>query len=150
MRKTFDLPQLWLLAFAVIGWLQARHFSAGLHLGGVFADFLGGLLVGGGVLLMVLALYEMRRQRTTPMPHATASQLVTSGIFSRTRNPIYLGDVMILTGLLLRWDAVLSLPLIPLLMWILERRYIIAEENRLRRQFRVDYARYCQKTRRWV
>jgi protein-S-isoprenylcysteine O-methyltransferase Ste14 len=45
---------------------------------------------------------------------------------------------------------VLSLPLLPLFVWIIERRFIVPEENGLRRKFRADFARYCQKTRRWV
>jgi protein-S-isoprenylcysteine O-methyltransferase Ste14 len=99
---------------------------------------------------MVLAVTEMRRQKTTLMPHETPSRLVQSGIFTRSRNPIYLGDVMVLAGLILYFDAVLALPLIPVLTWILEKRFIIGEENRMRRTFRSDWARYEQKVRRWV
>ena len=79
-----------------------------------------------------------------------ADRLIQSGIFKRTRNPIYLGDTLILLGLILRWEAVLALPLVPIFLWILEKRFIIPEENRLRRKFRADFARYCQKTRRWI
>jgi protein-S-isoprenylcysteine O-methyltransferase Ste14 len=75
---------------------------------------------------------------------------VQSGIFSRTRNPIYLGDALILLGLILRWDAVLSLPLVPIFVWIIEKRFIEPEENCMRRTFRMEFARYCEKTRRWV
>jgi len=76
--------------------------------------------------------------------------LVQSGIFSRTRNPIYLGDLLILAGITLYLDAVLALVLVPVLARVLERRFILPEEDRLRRKFRADFARYCQKTRRWI
>jgi len=150
MLKWIDIPPVWLAAFAALAWWQSEYMTLGLGLGGAWADFVGGVLVGGGVLLMLLAASEMRRQRTTIVPHRDAERLVQSGIFSRTRNPIYLGDVMILAGLILSWDAVLSLPLVPILLWVLERRFVIPEENRLRRKFRADFARYCEKTRRWV
>lgn len=150
MIRWIDLPPVWLLGALALAWAQAVHFPAGLSFGEAWADFAGGLLVGGGVVLALLAVYEMRRQRTTIIPHLDADRLVSSGIFSRSRNPIYLGDVLILTGFILRWDSVLALPLIPVFVWILERRFIIPEENRLRRKFRADFARYCQKTRRWV
>jgi protein-S-isoprenylcysteine O-methyltransferase Ste14 len=130
--------------------VQARHFVLGLSFGGPWADFAGGLLVGGGIVLMLLAVAEMRRQRTTVVPHRDADALVTGGIFSRSRNPIYLGDALLLAGLILRWDAVLSLPLIPVFVWLIERRFVIPEENRLRRKFRADFARYEAKVRRWV
>ena len=99
---------------------------------------------------MALAAMEMRKQRTTIVPHKEADSLVTSGIFKRTRNPIYLGDAAILAGLALRWDAVLALVLVPIFIWIIEKRFIIPEENMLRRKFRADFAHYEQKSRRWV
>lgn len=99
---------------------------------------------------MLLAVSEMRKHRTNVTPHLNAVHLVVSGIFKRSRNPIYLGDVLILTGLILRWDAVLALPLIPVFISILERRFIVLEENRLRITFRADFAKYCQRVRRWL
>src|SRR6056300_1700522 len=79
-----------------------------------------------------------------------AQALVSMGIFSRTRNPIYLGDLLILAGFILSWDAVLSLPLLPILFWVLEKRFVIPEEDRLRRKYRAEFARFCEKTRRWL
>jgi len=102
------------------------------------------------VLLMLLALAEFRSQRTTPLPHMTPERLIQTGVFRRTRNPIYLGDTAVLAGLILWWDAVIALPLIPLFLWIIERRFVIPEEDRMRRTFRAEFARYCQKTRRWI
>ncbi len=150
MLKWIDLPPVWLVAMVLLAWAQAQYMPLGLSFGGVWADFAGGLLVGGGLVLMALAVFEMRKARTTVIPHRDADHLVQSGIFSRSRNPIYLGDLLVLAGLILRYDAVLALPLMPVYLWILEKRFVIPEENRLRRRFRADFARYCQKTRRWI
>lgn len=150
MWRWVDLPPLWLALSLCLAWTQAKFFALGLSFGPVWADLLGGLLVGGGLILMILAVHEMRRHRTTLIPHRDATRMVTSGIYSRSRNPIYLGDVLILAGMILYWDAVLALPLIPIFVWIAETRFIIPEENRLRRKFRADFARYQQKTRRWL
>ncbi|UWQ23561.1 methyltransferase family protein [Leisingera aquaemixtae] len=148
--RWLDVPPVWLAGGVLIAWLQARHFSLGLSFGGAWAEFLGGVLLGGGLLLALLAITEMRRQKTTVLPHQTPSRLVQSGIFSRSRNPIYLGDVLILAGLILWFDAVLSLPLIPVFLWLLEKRFVIPEEDRMRRTFRADWARYERKVRRWI
>ncbi|WP_375258864.1 methyltransferase family protein [Citreimonas sp.] len=148
--KWLDLPPVWLAAFLVLAWLQATYGAGGLGFGAVWADLAGGLLVGGGVLLIVLAAVEMRRARTTIIPHLDADRLVTTGIFARSRNPIYLGDSMILLGLILCWDAVLALPLVPVFMWIIQRRFILPEEDRLMRKFRAQFTRYAQETRRWL
>lgn len=150
MLRWLDIPPVWLVGCVALAWAQAAYWPLGLSFGGAWADLLGGILVGGGILLMLLALTEMRRQRTTVIPHRTPSALVQSGIFSRSRNPIYLGDTLILAGLILRFDAVLSLPLIPVFVWVIERRFVIPEENRMRREFRADWARYEKKVRRWV
>lgn len=148
--KRFDLPPVWLALFALLAWAQARVLPLGLSLAGPVTDLLGGLLVGAGLLLMVLAVIELRRHRTTVVPHRIPDTLVQSGIFSRSRNPIYLGDTLLLAGLVLRFDAVLSLALVPLFVWLIERRFILPEEDRMRRRFRAEFARYQQKTRRWL
>lgn len=150
MIKWIDIPPVWLVAAVAIAWVQGTLFPIGLSFGGYWADFAGGILVGGGILLMLLALVEMRKHKTTFVPHRDADVMVSSGIFSRTRNPIYLGDLLVLLGLVLRFDAVLSLALVPILLWVLETRFVIPEENRLRVKFRANFARYCEKTRRWI
>lgn len=150
MLKYLNLPPFWLCVALLLAWLQKSYFSLGLNFGPVWADLLGGLLVGAGVLLILLAAYEFRRHRTTIIPHQEPSALVTTGIFSRSRNPIYLADSLILTGFILYWDAVLSLTLIPIFVWWIERHFIIAEEKRLRRNFRAEFARYEKQTRRWL
>ncbi|OWU84818.1 S-isoprenylcysteine methyltransferase [Oceanicola sp. 22II-s10i] len=150
MKRWIDMPPVWLAGCLALAWAQATWFPMGLTFGTTWARFLGGLLVGGGLVLIALAAYEMRRQRTTIIPHREADRLVTSGIFSRSRNPIYVGDVLILSGMILYWGAVLTLPLIPIFVWVIEKRFVIPEENGLRRKFRVDFARYSQKVRRWV
>ncbi|WP_299944942.1 isoprenylcysteine carboxylmethyltransferase family protein [uncultured Ruegeria sp.] len=149
MRR-IDLPPVWLLGFAVLAWVQARMLPAGLSLDSAVTDLISGILIGGGIILAIMAVVEFRRHRTTVFPHETPSAMVQSGIYKRSRNPIYLGDVLILAGLILRFDAVLSLVLIPVFVWLLERRFILPEEDRLRRTFRADFARYERKTRRWI
>lgn len=148
--KWIDIPPVWLAMALAITWQLGRMQPFHLSLDFPLTQLIGGLLVGGGLVLMLLAFIEMRKQHTTVIPHQEAANLVTSGIFKRSRNPIYLGDALILTGLVLRWDAPLALILIPIFVWIIEKRFIIPEENMLRRKFRADFARYMEKTRRWL
>ena len=150
MLRWLDIPPVWLLGALVVAWVQKTYYPLGLGFGPVWADLMGGLLVGAGLLLAALAIYEMRRHKTTVIPHLEPDHLVTTGIFSRSRNPIYLGDVLILTGMILYWDAVLALPLIPVFVWVLEKRFILPEEARLKRKFVARFTRYSQQTRRWL
>ncbi|MDW3222324.1 MAG: isoprenylcysteine carboxylmethyltransferase family protein [Paracoccaceae bacterium] len=148
--KWLDMPPVWLILFATIAWVQAKAYPLNLSLDHPVTSLLAGLLVGAGIVLTLLAVMEFRRHKTTIIPHETPENLIQSGVFKRTRNPIYLADVLIFAGLCLWWDAILALILVPVLVWVLERRFIIPEENRMRREFRTEFARYAQKTRRWV
>ena len=84
-----DLPPVWLLLFAILAWAQGTYFHIG-PIGGPLADFLGGLLVGGGILLMLLAAVQFRKAQTTIHPHNQPDTLITGGVYKRTRNPIYI------------------------------------------------------------
>lgn len=150
MRDLIDIPPIWLAGFIALAWLQSRFLDLGLSLDHPVTDLLSGLLVGAGILLIALAAAEFRRHRTTIIPHQTPEKLIQSGIFSRSRNPIYLGDTLILAGVILWLDAVPSLVLVPIFVWWIERRFVIPEENRMRRTFRADFARYERKVRRWL
>ena len=148
--KWIDIPPVWLFLALLITWGFSNVQPSFLAVGGPITELLGGLLVGGGLVLILLAAAEMRKKRTTIIPHMEAAHLVTTGIFARSRNPIYLGDALILAGLALRWEAPLAVLLVPLFVGTITQRFIIPEEDRLRVKFRADFARYCQKTRRWV
>lgn len=149
MLKWIDLPPVWLGVFVSLTWVQSRNLPLNIF-GGPWADLAGGVLVGGGLLLIGLAVVEMRRARTTVIPHLEPAALVQTGIFRRTRNPIYLGDSLILTGLIFRWDAWPSLALVPLFIWLITDRFILVEEMRLRDHFGPEFEGYEQRTPRWI
>ncbi|MDA1155448.1 MAG: isoprenylcysteine carboxylmethyltransferase family protein [Proteobacteria bacterium] len=148
--KWIDIPPVWLLLALAITWQISVLQPQALAISHPVLDLLGGLFVDAGLVLMLLAVAEMRRRKTTVIPHLEADALVTTGVFSRSRNPIYLGDALVLAGLALRWDVPVALLLVPLFMATLTQRFILFEENRLRRKFRADFAHYCEKTRRWL
>ena len=152
MLKWIDMPPVWLAGFAALAWIGAdavRHYLPGLPLAHPLLGLSGGLLVGGGLLLMGLAVLEMRRAQTTVIPHNTPAALVTSGIFSRSRNPIYLGDALLLAGLCLRWGWP-TLLLVPLFMAVIQDRFIRPEEARIAEKFGPSFTEWSARTRRWL
>ena len=140
--KWIDLPPVWLLACLAVAYA--------LPFGLVKLPLIGSAFVIAGVVLMVLALAEMRRYRTTPIPHMEADALVTSGIFAFSRNPIYLGDLLVLLGLSFRSGSLIGIALVPILFWVLKTRFILPEEARLEARFGEKFAYYCTQTRRWL
>jgi protein-S-isoprenylcysteine O-methyltransferase Ste14 len=150
LLKAIDLPPLWLTACLFLTWWIKHNARFGLSFGATWPQIVGGCLILAGAALMALAIFEMRRQRTTVVPHRTAAKLVTTGIFARSRNPIYLGDTLVLLGVILYWDALLALALVPVFIGILKKRFILPEEQRLTAKFPENFAKYCQEVRRWV
>ncbi|MEM8774736.1 MAG: isoprenylcysteine carboxylmethyltransferase family protein [Pseudomonadota bacterium] len=150
MLKWLDLPPLWLVAFLLLARTQAKLAPMGLSFGMRWADALGVMLIGVATVLAIAAIIEFRRHRTTVIPHMQPSELVSSGVFARSRNPIYLADVLILTGFILIWDAVVSVMLIPVFAMLIQKRFILAEEMRLKQAFPEAFEEYCRATRRWI
>jgi len=147
--RWIDIPPVWLAGLAALAWLQADRLPVGPP-GGGWVGLPAGMLVGGGALVMALAVVEMQRARTTVLPHGEPAALVTSGVFRVSRNPIYLGDAMVLAGLALYWGAWPSLALVALFVWLATDRFIRPEEARLRARFGAAFEAYARRTRRWL
>lgn len=146
--KWIDLPPLWLGLFAALGWVQAHWWPLGSF--GAVGDWAGAALVVAGLALAVAAAVEFRRARTTIVPHLEPSAIVTSGVYWISRNPIYLGDALILAGLGLRWDSVLALGLVPVFVAVIAARFIHPEEARLRARFGPAFDAWAARVRRWA
>jgi len=103
-----------------------------------------------GMALMAWAAVTFRRHRTTIMPHKGADALVTDGPFRRYRNPIYLGEVMILLGLAELthniWFIAAAAAFALLVTWLA----ILPEERHLEAVFGDEYRAYKAATRRWL
>lgn len=144
--REIDIPPLWFGVFALAAWATARIWSVpatGLRL-------VGAVALCAGVGLFAAALLQMRQLRTTVVPRRQPAALASRGVFALSRNPIYLADALILLGLICWWGALAALPLVPLFMVLITRRYILAEEAGLRAQFGAQYEAYCRRTRRWI
>jgi protein-S-isoprenylcysteine O-methyltransferase Ste14 len=142
--KAIDYPPVWLAAFLGASWVVGRTVPLpGLPVTGL-------ILAGIGAALMVVALVQMTLARTTFVPRKEPRTLVSRGIFALTRNPIYLGDALILAGLSLYWNALLALPLVAVFVAIINRRFIRGEEAVLRQTFGAEFDAYCTRTRRWL
>lgn len=148
MTKLFDWPPVWLGLHLVAAWGVAQVVP--LKIFGVAGDVGGALLVLAGLFLMALAVWEMGRARTTIIPRRVARSLVTSGVFRFSRNPIYLGDSLVLMGVCLSLDTILGLALVPLFVWTINARFIEGEEASLRQEFGSTYKNWSAVVRRWV
>jgi protein-S-isoprenylcysteine O-methyltransferase Ste14 len=103
---------------------------------------IGVLLIAAGAALAVTGERSFRAAQTNVAPWRPALRLVTSGIFARVRNPMYLGLGLIVLGLGFAlasdWTLVLLVPAALLLHYGVVRR----EERYLEDKFGEDYRRY--------
>ena len=90
------------------------------------------------------------RQGTTVVPHHEVTQLVTTGPFRLTRNPMYTGHVIVLLGAALRTGFWWPLLVAPLCIRATTRLVILPEEDYLADRFGQDYQRYSTRVRRWI
>lgn len=146
IAREIDYPPIWLAAFAILGLTVGRMVPVRLP----YADEVGGLLVALALTIMLAAVLQMLRWRTTVIPGRNPRHLLTHGLFGLSRNPIYAADVLFLAGLFIFWDALVAFPLIPLFMYLIYKRFIRDEEARLLHLFGEQYDDYKNRTRRWI
>ncbi len=148
MARILDWPPVWLIAALSIVWMLDRVAGAGFF--GPAGHRVGTFIMLAGFALMGIAVVQMMLARTTFIPRADPSALVTGGIFRLSRNPIYLGDALVLAGVILRLDVPLALPLVLIFMAVIQRRFILAEEAKLRIHFGPQFDAWAARTRRWI
>ncbi|MCQ4348859.1 isoprenylcysteine carboxylmethyltransferase family protein [Pseudomonas stutzeri] len=144
-------PPVVVALFAAAMWQLAERLPLG---GFAFAGQrpLAGLLLFGGLALMAAAAWALFRAHTTvnPLRPERTTRLVTSGVFALSRNPIYLGDALILAALALGLGNWLNFLLLPAFVGLIGRFQIAPEERALQRLFGDEYRAYCARVRRWL
>lgn len=110
----------------------------GLVLLGVFAGWNGWALV------------LMSRQRTGLLPGQETRVVLAQGPFAVSRNPLYVGLVVVYLAIALMWPSLWALALTPLVVAGLWWGAITPEERYLRAKFGDEYSAYCERVRRWL
>lgn len=127
----YPLPWIWSplsdILFAA-GWLVLLAFAA----------------------LLYSAITTMKRAKTTLNPNAIPDHLVTGGPFAITRNPIYLGNTLLLVGVGLISGIAWFLLFAVLAAFVTQKAAIEREEKNLTEKFGKRYHDYSKKVRRWI
>jgi len=105
-----------------------------------------------GALTCLAGVRYFRRAKTTvnPMKPESASALVASGIYRYSRNPMYLGFLLMLLGWALWLSNASALLLLPAFVLYMNRFQICPEERALLSLFGPDYMQYRARVRRWL
>lgn len=92
----------------------------------------------------------IRRGRGTPAPYEPPRELVIGGLYRYTRNPMYVGVLLIVVGEALWWASWVIIGYAGLLWVAFHAWVILYEEPSLRRRFGRQYERYCSAVPRWI
>ncbi|WP_430734999.1 methyltransferase family protein [Halodesulfovibrio aestuarii] len=110
----------------------------------------GGILSAFGFLILMYAHSTFQRNETHTHPNLPAKKLISFGIYTITRNPMYLGSVIFFVGLALVFSS-LWLAGSAVMIWCYLQWYVIPkEEAYMLRKFGDEYALYKKTARRWV
>src|SRR5215813_13619831 len=109
-------------------------------------------LAVAGFVVASVAFFSFRRVRTTVDPRKPdeATNLVAAGLYKVTRNPMYLGLLLILTGWAIFLANAVAFVFLPVFVLYLNRFQIEPEERALALKFGAQYAAYRAKVRRWL
>lgn len=103
-----------------------------------------------GFLLMLRAWWLFRKAATAICPTATASVLITSDVYRLTRNPMYLGMVLMMIAVAFYTGSLFHLAAAILFFTVIDHSFCSYEEARLELNFGATFRRYAATTRRWL
>jgi protein-S-isoprenylcysteine O-methyltransferase Ste14 len=144
-------PLALVIAAAFIMWLGGCYLPT-LNFRFPFQSIAAWMIGLTGALASALGVIEFRRAKTTvdPTKPGAASSLVRTGIYRRTRNPMYVGFLLILAGWVAAVANVASLLVLPAFVFYMNRFQIKPEERALTTIFGDEFKAYCSETRRWI
>lgn len=142
------LPPVYLLG-AIVAMLALHYGVPGGRLVRAPWTYLSVLLITLGCGIVLACARTFQRRETTIKPFEVSNALVTDGLYRYSRNPIYLAMLLILAGVAIGLGSISPWLVPPIFAWLIQTRFIKAEEAMLAAKFGDEFERYRQRTRRW-
>lgn len=128
----------------VVHWLVPLPFP-----GGITLKVAGAVLAVAAIAIDLLAFSAFRRHQTTILPHRGADHLITTGIYGWSRNPIYLGNLLLVAGCGLLFGIWPLLIAAPIALFATRKLAVEREEQHLAHRFGAAWQAYAKTTHRW-
>lgn len=143
------LPPIWLLLALIAMGLLHRYWPLHTLVDGR-ARWVGTAPLAAGFMVTGLSAWRFHRVGTGLIPFDEARTLVTDGFFRWSRNPMYLGMLLILVGAAVLYGTAGALLPIPIFVLIIRQRFILPEEQFMENAFGQQYRDYRARVRRWL
>jgi len=103
-----------------------------------------------GILINIIADGALRRVGTTVKPFQESTFLMTVSVYSISRHPMYLGFVLLLSGVAILLGSLSPWVIIPIFGVLMEVVFIRVEERMLEEKFGLTWLSYKKMVRRWI
>ena len=127
---------------------SSKNFHRYLKYNNEFALFC--LIAGIVVIGFSIVTFRMDKTTITPLHPDQATNLLKTGIYQYTRNPMYFGLLLILFSIGFYLQNLASMFVLPIYVWFISKYQIIPEEEALHKLFGQDYINYQDRVRRWI
>ena len=114
----------------------------------IFGSFM--IISGLIIILSAIILFKKYQTTITPLNPSNATKLITDGIYKFSRNPMYLGLLLMLMGISIILNLTGGVFLIPLFILYLNLFQIIPEEDAMVDLFKDEFLEYKENVRRWI
>ena len=117
-------------------------------MGSVFGSF----MISIGLIIILSAIIQFKKYKTTitPLNPSNATKLIVHGIYKFSRNPMYLGLLLILSGISIIQNPIGGLLFVPSFILYITHFQIIPEESAMLDLFKDDFLEYKENVRRWI
>jgi len=149
LRGTKILPPTFLL-ISMITMLALNFFLPVLDFVPEPWILLGILPMGLGIGFNIISDKLFSQARTTVNSFGEPTAMITESIYSITRNPMYLGMLLVLTGVAVLLGSLSPFLVIPAFVWLINVRFIKFEEQKLEDKFGLKWLDYAERVRRWI
>ena len=142
-------PPLLVLILVIANYFSSKKIDL-IHLPN--QDLTSILILLIGILILINPIFKFIKSKTTidPIKFKKVNKLITSGIYKYSRNPMYLGLLIIVIATSIFYLNIFSITTPILFYCWINRFQIKREEVFLKEKFGNEYVLYMTKTRRWI
>ena len=148
-KKKGPIPPL-ILLFVVMIQILASNYLSFLAIDNLSIHWIGYTIISFSLIMLVISIIEFRKLKTTVIVFKKPTFLVTTKLYSVTRNPMYASMFFTLLGLGLLSNNIGSIITAFLFIPLMNHRVIFHEESMLVNEFQDEYNLYKSKVRRWI
>jgi protein-S-isoprenylcysteine O-methyltransferase Ste14 len=143
------LPPVFLLA-ALIAMEVLHAFWPVARLISPPFTYLGWILFAAGIAAAAWVKLRFDRVGTPLKPYQVPEHLVTDGLFAYSRNPVYVGMISGLAGIVVVLGTLTPILVVPAFAIVIRTRFIAVEERMLEERFADAYRDYAKRVHRWI